>query len=313
MSETQVDLQRVLREIDEEVRARRAAGDFPPGMEKELDLVFARFAPPAAAGDDLDAVIEAADRTAYIDPIPPVASRLPAVSLLKRVEHRLLGWYMRFVSQQVTAFAGVVVQALKLVSKRLEALEDAVPATNPALVSLSGGATRPATTGPVADAVADFLRGTAGRVLVAECGDGALLRHLEPLDVYGIEPRVDLAESAALTGLDVREGDVLGHLRGVADGGLGGAVLAGAVDRAPLPAKLGMIERLATALTSGGRLVLVGTDPDGWGLGNPVEADLAPGRPLHPATWVHLLTEHGFEGCQVVDALGTYAVTCTKR
>jgi len=51
MSQPGVDLQQVLREIDEEVDARRAAGDFPPGMERDLDLVFARFAPATTSGD----------------------------------------------------------------------------------------------------------------------------------------------------------------------------------------------------------------------------------------------------------------------
>ena len=54
-----LDLQQVLREIDDEVRARRAAGEFPPGMERELDLLFARFAPPTVSGDNLDGLLEA--------------------------------------------------------------------------------------------------------------------------------------------------------------------------------------------------------------------------------------------------------------
>ena len=309
---TDIDLPRILREIDEEVRARRASGDFPPGMERELDLVFARFAPAAASGDDLDSLVEAADRTSFIDPDPPVASKIPAVTILKRVERKLLGWFFRFLAQQVTAFGGVVVQALRLVGKRLEALEDAVPTTNPAVVEVSRSVNAPVTAGPLTDAIVAHLRSTTGRVLVGECGDGSLLRRMDGLDVYGIEPHGSLAESVAMTGLDVRESELLDHLRGVEDGALGAAVLAGAVDRAPLPTKLAVVERVATALAPGGLLVVIGTDPAGWGVGNPVEADLAPGRPLHPATWTHLLAEHGFTGCEVVDALGTYAVLCSK-
>jgi len=33
-----VDLDQVMGEIQEEVRRRRAAGDFPPSLERELDL-----------------------------------------------------------------------------------------------------------------------------------------------------------------------------------------------------------------------------------------------------------------------------------
>ena len=41
-----LDLDRLRREIDAEVRARRASGAYPPGFERELDAVFARYAPP---------------------------------------------------------------------------------------------------------------------------------------------------------------------------------------------------------------------------------------------------------------------------
>ena len=116
-----VDLEHVLREIDEEVRARRASGDFPPGMERDLELVFARFAPSTLTGDDLEALVEAADRAAFIQSDPPTASRIPAVSILKRVERKLLGWFFRFLAQQMTTFAGVTVQALRQIVAALDA------------------------------------------------------------------------------------------------------------------------------------------------------------------------------------------------
>ena len=38
--DAQIDMQQLLREIDDEVAARRASGDFPPGMERDLDLIL---------------------------------------------------------------------------------------------------------------------------------------------------------------------------------------------------------------------------------------------------------------------------------
>ena len=312
MSETVVDLQQVLREIDEEVRARRASGDFPPGMERDLDLVFARFAPATVSGDDLDGLIQGAERTSFIDPDPPTESRIPAVSLLKRVERKLLGWFFRYLAQQVTAFGGIVVQALRLLGRRVEALEAATPGANRALLDVALRTSRPAAAGGLADGVAAHLDGLGGRVLVAAAGDGTLLQRLAGLDAYGVEPRLDLAESAALTGLDVRAGDPLEHLQAVDDGGLAGLVLVGVVDRAPLGVQLALAERAAAVVGDGGRVAIVGTDPAAWGAANPVEADLAPGRPLHAATWVHLLEEQGFLGTSVTEADGTYLVTASR-
>ena len=312
MTDTGVDLQQVLREIDEEVRARRASGDFPPGMERDLDLVFARFAPAAVSGDDLDGLTEAAARASFIDPDPPTESRIPAVSLLKRVERKLLGWFFRYITQQVTAFGGVLVQALKLVGRRLEALEAATPGANPALLDTGRRASAAADAGPLGEHVARHLGGVPGRVLVAEAGDGALLRSLAGLDAYGVEPRLDLVESAALSGLDVRADEALDHLRAVEDGALGGLALLGVTDRAPLGVQVALVERAAAALGDGSRIVLLGTDPSTWGAANPVEADLAPGRPLHAETWVHLLEQHGFLDATVTAAGDRYAVTARR-
>jgi hypothetical protein len=307
MSET-VDLSKVLAEIDEEVRARRAKGDFPPGMERDLDLVFARFAPVAVHGDDLDGLISSADRASFIDPDLPTESRLPAVSYVKRVERKLLGWAMRYLTQQVTAFGGIVVQALKLIARRLERLEEVSAGADPALL----GSAVTASALRMDDAITAHVAGLQGRVLVAESGDGALLRALAELDAYGVEPRADLAESATLGGLDVRNEAVLDHLRLVEAGALSGVVLTGIVDRAPVGAQVALVEHAARVVGPGGRLAIAGTSPAAWGADNPVEADLAPGRPLHPATWVHLLEQLGFAGPSVVERDGAYVVTAAR-
>jgi hypothetical protein len=305
---TDLDLSQVLQEIDDEVRARRASGDFPPGMERDLDLVFARFAPVSVNGDDLEGLLSAADRTAFIDPVLPTESRLPAVSILKRVERKLLGWAFRHLTQQVTAFGGVVVQALRLLGRRVERLEEVSAGADPALLAGVGG------NAPAAldDVILAHLAGCTGRVLVAEAGDGALLRRLSDLDVYGVESRPALVESAALAGLDVRDDAVLDHLRLVEEGALAGMVLVGIVDRAPVGAQVSLVAHAARALGSGSRLALVATSPESWGAANPIEADLSPGRPLHAETWVHLLGQHGFVEVSVTERDGAYVVAATR-
>ena len=309
---SEFDLQQVLREIDEEVRARRAAGEFPPGMERELDLLFARFAPPTVSGDDLDGLLEAADRTSYIDHHPPTGSNFAPLSLIKRVEWKLLGWFFRFVTQQVTAFAGIVVQALRLIGRRVEALEHATPGADRLQREAAMRAGTTADAGSLADVVADHLRGVRGRVLVAESGDGELVRRLGDLDVYGVEPRLEQAESSSLAGLDVRADDAVEHLRVVDDDALHGLVLVGVVDRSPLGVQLRLVERAVDVLADGGRFAVVGTAPEAWGRANPIEADLSPGRPVHAATWAHVLGDAGFTDVAVTESGDRYAVTARR-
>jgi len=316
MSQSNIDLQQVLREIDEEVEARRAAGDFPPGMERDLDLVFARFAPATTSGDDLDALLEQADRGAFVDVDVPTGSRLPMVAFVKRFLRKLMSWYLRYVAQQVSVFASSVVGALKLLGRRIEQLEASTPGADPAVRDASRRVATPPELTALADAIVEHLRGASGRVLIAECGDGALVRRLldAGVDACGCDPRLALAEGATGSGLDVRPDEVVDHLRAVEHEALGGLVLAGTVDRVPVGAQLGLADLASVVLRSGGRLALVGTDPDAWGrTTSVVDADLSPGRPLHAETWMHLLGERGFAAVERRDGAPSYVVTAIRQ
>jgi len=315
MTDTPLDMQQLLREIDEEVEARRAAGDFPPGMERDLDLIFARFAPPVVAGDDLDALLEQADRGAFVDVDVPTGSRLPAVSIVKKVLRKLMSWYLRYVAQQVSVFAGSTVGALRLLGRRVQALESATPGADPVVREASRRASAPTDLAGHAAAIVEHLRGAGGRVLVAECGDASLVRALRDagVDAYGCEPRAEIADAASLAGIEVRNDEVLDHLRAVDHGALGGLVLAGAVDRLPVGAQLALADLAAGVLGGGGKLALVGTDPSAWGrTTSVVDADLAPGKPLHAETWAHVLDERGFTAIDRRDGTPTYLVLATR-
>lgn len=294
----ELDLDQVLREIDQEVAARRAAGDFPPGLERDLDLVFARFAPSAASGDDLEGMLEAADRNAFIDLDVPTGSRLWPLVPVKRILRKLMAWYLRYVTQQLSAFATSVVAALKLLSRRVTELETTIPGVNPRVLDTAAGVRPPADASPFLTVVADLFEGVKGRVLVTECGEGALLRRLVDggIDAYGVDPHVELADALVEAGLEVRHGEALEHVRNVEPEALAGAVLCGCVDRLPLGAQLELADLLAGMLVEGGRVAVVGTTPAAWAsTAGPVEADLALGRPLHAETWVHLLGRRGID------------------
>ncbi|MBW8824804.1 MAG: hypothetical protein JF603_00415 [Acidobacteria bacterium] len=312
-----IDFEAVLRDIDEEVRARRASGDFPAEMERELDRLFAQYVPVATSADDLGGLIAAAQRASFIDPEPPTtASRIPGVAVLKTAEQKLLGWYFRFLAQQVTAFAHVSSQALETLAKRVDAL---AASTQGAQVALEREVRRldalpPADLGDAVEIAATHLTGATGRVLVVEAGDGALVRSLAGIDVdvYGIEPSVERATALAADGLDVRDDAALLHLHSVAPGSLGGLALCGCIDRLPLDGQLELADLAAEVVAPGAPVVVLGRSPDAWGRLNPVEADLAPGRPLRAATWAHLLTHRGFTDVLIDDGDESYAVRARR-
>jgi len=281
-----IDVTRLAAEIAEEVRARRAAGDFPPGLERELDAMFARYA-PAGTGDDFDDVLAAAETQSFIHADVPTGSRRAPLVLVKRVLRSAMAWYVRFLAQQVTAFAGSITRAVTLLARRVDTLETVAPTRVARSTPDPGG---------WAPTAVDAVAGVPGRVLHTESGAGAVVRALVDagVDAYGVDPDEGAAVAAAREGLDVRVDDALAHLRRLPDASLGAVVLSGCIDELALGEVLAIAGRAAAAVAAGGTVVVLSAGPRAWaGATDPVAADLSPGRPLHAETWAHVLTTAG--------------------
>lgn len=292
-----LDHQKLLAEIDEEVRRRRESGEIPADLERELDLVFARFAPVDALEADFEQVLTRAEQATFIDVIAPVESSRPVVPIFKKVVRKLIGWYLRYVANQTSTFAHAIARAVRLLGERVDALEDASP--------LAAGKVERVTfddadaTQPWTDMVVDRFRGATGRVMHGEAGGGTLVRALVAagVDAYGVTP------TAAPDDVEIREDDVSVHLRALPDGVLAGIVLSGCVDYLPVGAQVKLADLAAAKLAPGGTLVVIATDPRAWERQQPDwMTDLAPGRPLRAGTWRKLLDERGLEGVTVEEA-----------
>ena len=314
MTDDGVDIHKLAAEIEAEVRARRAAGEYPPGFERELDELFDRFAPPEVS-NDFEGALERAEDLVIVDPVIPVASRSPVLGIVKRSVAKLIGWYHVWLAQQLSGLATAINTALRLLGARVTDLEHATSdAARARTAGLRVAATRDDTlwTGAVRDA----LRSTAGRVALLECGDGELLAAMTAagVDGYGVEPHATLADAARARGLDVRVDDGAAHLHAVGAGTLGGLVLRGVVERSPLGELLLLVDAAAAKLAIGGTLVVCSLTQAGWGTGaTAAEADLVAGHPLNPDTWRTVLPEQGFADVRVHDAGDTaYVVTATR-
>src|SRR4051812_4065355 len=123
-------------DIEREVRARRRAGQLDDEYERELDRIFDAVAPPGATGPGLEAALARAERAAVIDPVGPVASRIPGVALLRRALRKLLAFYVEHVVRQVTAFGVMIVRAVRVLGDRVDAIEARSPVTDPRLAAV---------------------------------------------------------------------------------------------------------------------------------------------------------------------------------
>jgi len=292
-----IDHPKLLAEIDAEVRRRRESGDLPADFERELDLVFARFAPVHAIGDDFSQVLERTEQSTHIDVLAPTASRTPAVGFVKRVIRKSVVWEMRYVAQQVSTFAFGVTRAVRLLSERVEDLEQRAPGAGGRFLAMARAAAPPVDLRQWGPGVLDAVRDAPGRVLHAECTDGTLVGLLVDagVDAYGVDP----AQHVPSPGLELRVDEAIDHLRGLADDTLGAVVLSRCVELLPLGA-LGELATLVRAkLAPGGVAVVLSVQPESWA---GAAADLAPGHPLHPKTWCQLLGADGVSAVEVIEA-----------
>lgn len=303
MAEPTFDHKRLLAEIEDDIRRKRESGDLPPHLERELDIVFARYAPVRALEGDFDQVLERAQQSTFIDVLAPTASSRPVVPHAKRVVRKAVVWVVRYVAQQASGFNEAITRAVRLLGKRVDALEEATGTRSVARFEGDAGAT------PVPDAahwtpvLVDAFRAVRGRVLHAESGDGEVVRALVAagVDAYGVDP-----VAARDADLDVRLDGVVEHLGKVPEATLAGIVLSGCVDRFPKAALLRLADQAVARLAPGGMLAVVGTHPVTWERErSPVEVDLGAGRPLHAETWTHLLRERGLDVKDVHDGPGT--------
>lgn len=294
-------------EIDAEVRRRRASGDLPARIERELDELFLAHSPVAGRGGALGDALRMVDAAAYVDPVVPVASDRSGGAVIKKSLRSLNFWYIGWVTQQVNQFATATSRALHLVDDALGEIRRQLDGQRPPpvpIVEVPGGQQPGAWwVAPVVER----LDGTSGRVLHAAAGDGWLVEHLVEggIDAYGVDPRpyredsagqARVAAAAGRSELDVREEGLLEHLRAVEPAALSGLVLSGVVDGMGHGHRDQLLALATDVLAPDGVLAVYSVSPTAWTApGAPPECDLAPGRPLREPTWRHLLEPLGFE------------------
>jgi hypothetical protein len=287
----------VVAEIDEEVLRRRNSGDLPQRVERELDEMFLRYSPVASRHGSLEEALGLVESSSFIDPVVPVDSSKSGGALVKRTIRQASLWYMGWITAQISQFAAATSRALRVLDDQVQALQTDFDRHRPPVAPVIETEWAHGPGAWWVDRVLDWPAGPGGRVLHAVAGDGWLVRRLVAagLDAYGVEPRAGLIDRAEIDGLDLREEPVLDHLRAVAPEGLGGLVLAGVVDGMTVAERQAVVELAGRAVAPGGRLVIHSLSENGWASDRaPVEADLAPGRPLRARSWATLLGGAGF-------------------
>jgi hypothetical protein len=295
--ESSFDVSRVMAEVDDDVRRRRASGELPSARERELDDLFVAHSPASGQGANLRQALERVDRAMYVDPVVPVDSNHRAGGAIKKGMRSASLWYVGWLTHQINQFASATSRSLHLIEQRLIELEggDGVQRAPRAEVvefpELHGGEAW--WVAPAIDAVGP----APGRTLHAACGDGWLVRRLVAAgrDAYGVDPRPGRAAPEVGAASDLRTDEVAVHLRAVVPGDLGAVILSGVVDGMAAGEREELLRLTTTALAPSGVLVLHSVTATTWhGPAAPVQADLCPGRPLRSGSWCALLDARGY-------------------
>jgi hypothetical protein len=311
-ADPQAYVAQVMAEIEQEVRLRRASGDLPPKLERELDELFLAHSPVAGRGGDLTEALRMVDAATFVDPVVPILSERAAGAVVKKGMRTLLLWYVGWITHQISQFASAVSRTLHIVEGRIKELERKVEVQRvPNAGVVEFPSLHQADAWWVAPAV-DAVKAAPGRIVHAASGDGWLVRKIVAAggDAYGVDPRPDLVEGV-LTVSDLRGEDLADHLRVVAPAGLGALVLSGVVDGMASGERTQLLHLVGVALAPGGVLVVHSVSRSSWdGDDAPFSADLAPGRPLRAEAWRQLLDASGYHATVALGPDGAdYLVT----
>ncbi|MGO9964788.1 MAG: hypothetical protein ACLPUG_15365 [Acidimicrobiales bacterium] len=312
----------VVAQVEAQVSEMRATGQVPPGLEGELDKRFEEAAEAslasAASPPARDPDLGARDRIAGLSSSRLVAQLRGRAAAAAR---RQLGPSFRRLERRAAIAVARLGEAASIkvhvTADHLERLATSSPRASRVLAAARpvestasvAGAVHPAIDGPLLDwvlerigaASPDGVRETAVVVLHTECGDGSVVEALveRGFDARGADPRAPVRAEGDTR---IAAAGALEYLGATPSGTLDGLVLSGVVDRLRPGEGRVLAQLAARCLAPGGVVVLVSARPEAVVALDPVAADLAHRRPLHPVTWCHLLARHGLSVLAVFES-----------
>jgi len=305
-----IDLDRLIGELETEAARRRAEPGYPHDADARLHFELARMAPHPPGSEALRELVAQVEETAASGTAPWTDADSEPAGSRRRLQ--VLRRHLEQMNSKVTSLGLATAAAVDALAGRLELLEDRVGHLEPPAPDTSVASPPP---GP-SDTMEQWRNRLAeslpagGRVLYATDGAEEVVAQLRAagVDAYGLTATGPRHQP----GPDVRRQEVVDHLHAVPDGALGAVLLVGPPEAmsphgvGPLVAELGRVARM---------VVVVSEAPWWWRLRlGAVDADLAPGRPLHPDTWLHAFHDVAMAGSAEYDSWGhSYRVVVRAR
>jgi SAM-dependent methyltransferase len=315
-SEPSVD--ELVARLQERVAQRRAAGEYPDGLEDGLDAHFRRLLAPAPGvpaewWNELDARMaaiarpagERRSRRAHVE--DDLAAMRAAIETLARVTRAVYDGGQQGLVQQIDDLRADLGRVARGASGSERAEGDGEPAAAGSATELHawfGWDEFERAFRGSEESVRDRYRDLAARfegcapVLDVGFGRGEFLDLLREVGVEasGIEVDTDLVYTAAQRGLDVRTGDAASYLASLRDAALGGLCALQVVEHLSPQAYIDFARAAARVVRPGGLVVIDSPNPSSFYVyAHAFYLDPTHTRPVHPLFLMFLFDRAGFE------------------
>ncbi len=247
----------MMRRVRERAEALRSSPGYDPRKEREIDDLYNQYIPPYATQGN-DSLIDIAERDAYINGIPPLGSQKKGGIVIKKTIRSAIGWYMQFVTQQISTFGSGVARALRAMNNDIEELKKNIASTsdNEFLYTLQMV--------PKSQELDTVLSKSFhdGPVLISDSLSSSTIDALrDNVQVIVVDPNPSTIENLA-SSVDVRQESLNTFTSALMDARISGAVLSGRIECVDPRIRYTTIENLSSVCIPGSRVgVVISTQP----------------------------------------------------
>lgn len=285
--ENGIDINLIRAEIDAEADQWRRRDPEIVQLERNIEQVWLNIAPIGAIIKD-DKLLDKFETLGQIKVSMPADPRRP-IRLIKKVIHKAIAWYMQYLAGQINGILKLLKRSLRHIESRIETLESTTR-LNTGFVQLYD-----VTPGPSPE-TANMVANLVGprHCAVLSCGDGTIVEAIYNGggSGYGVEPDGGLVSVGTRRGLDIRQGDILDHLKNLDKNSLESIVLSGIVEIQPVETLINIGQATKRLLTSSGVVVIAVPELESR---TASEQELLLGCGLSPHSWQHVMDRIGFD------------------
>jgi hypothetical protein len=248
----------ISKKIAQRVSEIKASKSYDPRVEVELDEIYNRYVPPHALAQTSH-LVDVAERDAYVDPFPPIASNKKAGVFIKKGIRAGFGWYAQFLSQQISTFGSGVSRALRAINDDVVDLKRKVAAKKiPNFIySLDLDNVDNEVFSDISKTTIDVSKNLK-KVIVSGAIDNVFISVLQKSSdhLIIIDERSD-ACSKVDAGVDSRKQNINEFLCDLEDNSVDQIILSGLINFVELPQRLEIFSQCSRVLNNDGKFVYV--------------------------------------------------------